>query len=180
MLHAVEAHTMRMLSALQLITGTTWGYGTGARRPIYVSMIRPAMVYGASVWYTPEGIRSAQKGVASKLKSLQGKCLRVVTGACKATSTEALEVETPTQPIDIALEGRVARTMLRTGASYVRHVADKETKKIRQQMRSKRGRQVRVRKALWQRGERWMRQIGKKKAYEKERPPWVAQGKRSS
>jgi hypothetical protein len=130
-LRAVEAHATRMLSALQSITGSTWGYGTGASRLIYVSMIRPAMVYGASAWYTPEAIKGARKGVVSKLKSLQGKHLRVVAGAYKVTSTEALEVETHIQPIDIALEGRVARTMLRMGASHARHVTDKETKKIR-------------------------------------------------
>jgi hypothetical protein len=67
-LRAVEPHAMRMLSALQSITGSTWGYGTGASRLIYVSMIRPAMVYGASAWYTPEAIKGARKGVASKLK----------------------------------------------------------------------------------------------------------------
>jgi hypothetical protein len=178
-LRAIEAHAMRMLSALQSITGSTWGYGTSASRLIYVAMIRPAMVYGASAWYTPEGIKGARKGVASKLKSLQGKHLRVIAGAYKATSTEALEIETHTQPIDITLEDRVARTMLRIGASHARHVIDKETKKIRQQMRSKRGKQARVRKTLGQSKEQWMYQIGKTKAYEEEnqekRPPWVAQ-----
>jgi hypothetical protein len=59
-------------------------------------MIRPAMIYGASTWYTPEGIKGARKGVASKLKSLQGKCLKVIAGAYKATLTEALEIETHT------------------------------------------------------------------------------------
>jgi hypothetical protein len=46
-------------------------------------------------------------------------------------------------------------------------------------MRSKRGRQARVRKTLGQSKEQWMHQIGKTKAYEKEdqeeRPPWAAQ-----
>src|SRR5271156_712772 len=46
-------------------------------------------------------------------------------------------------------------------------------------MRSKRGRQARVRKTLGQSKEQWMHQIGKTKAYEKEdrgeRPPWVTQ-----
>ena len=175
-LRTVETHAIRMLSALQSITGSTMGYGTCASRLIYISMIRPAMLYGASAWYTPEG---ARKGVANKLKSLQGKYLRTVAGAYRATSTEALEIETHTQPIDIALEGRVARTMLRIGASHARHVIEGDTEKIRQQMRSKRGRQARVRKTLGQIKEQWMHQIGKTKAYEledrEERPPWVAQ-----
>lgn len=69
--------------------------------------------------------------------------------------------------------------MLRIGASYARHVIEKETKKIRQQMRSKRGRQARARKTQGQRKEQWMHQVGNTRAYEKEdkedRPPWTTQ-----
>jgi hypothetical protein len=78
--------------------------------------------------------------MVNKLRSLQGKYLRIVAGAYKATSTEALKIETYTQPIDIALEDRVARTILRIGASRARHVIEGNTKRIRQQIRSKRGR----------------------------------------
>jgi hypothetical protein len=85
-----------MLSVLQSITGSTWGYGTSASRLIYVAMIRPAMVYGASAWYTPESIKGARKGVASKLKSLQGKHLKIIAGAYKVTLTKVLEIETHT------------------------------------------------------------------------------------
>jgi hypothetical protein len=89
------------------------------------------MLYGANVWYTPEGIKDARKGVVNKLKSLQRKYLRIVAGAYKATSTEALEIETYTQPIDIVLEDRVAKTMLRIGALHARHVIEGDTKRIR-------------------------------------------------
>jgi hypothetical protein len=167
-LRAVEVHTIRMLSALQLITGHHMGLrNRSAPSNIRLNDMTSDGIRCECIVHTG-GYQECPKRFASKLKSLQGKCLRVVAGAYKATSTEALEVETHTQPIDIAPEGRVVRTMLHMGASHARHVADKETKKIQQQMRSKRGRQVRVRKALWQSGERWMRQIGKKKAYEKE------------
>ena len=67
----------------------------------------------------------------------------------------------------------------RAPLSHARHVIGGDTKKIRQQMRSKRGRPARVRKTLGQRKEQWMYQIGKTKAYEledrEERPPWAAQ-----
>jgi hypothetical protein len=52
------------------------------------------MLYGASAWYTSEDIKGARKGVVNKLKSLQGKYLRIVAGAYRATLTEALEIET--------------------------------------------------------------------------------------
>ena len=70
--------------------------------------------------------------MANKLKSLQGKYLRIVAGAYRAILIEALEVEIYTQLIDIALEGRVARIMLRIGASYARYMIEGDTKKIRQ------------------------------------------------
>jgi hypothetical protein len=54
------------------------------------------MVYGLSAWYTPKDIKGARKEVASKLKSLQGKCLRVIAGAYKIILTEALKIETHT------------------------------------------------------------------------------------
>jgi hypothetical protein len=56
----------------------------------------------------------------------------MVAGAYKVTLTEALEIETHTELINIILEDRVARTMLRIGASHARRVIDKETKKIQQ------------------------------------------------
>jgi hypothetical protein len=68
----------------------------------------------------------------NKLKSLQGKYLRIVAGAYKATSTETLKIETHTQLIDIALENKVAKTILRIGASHARHVIEGNTKRIRQ------------------------------------------------
>src|SRR2546421_10900045 len=47
--------------ALRSITGSTWGYGTGASRLIYVSMICPAMIYGASVMVHARGYQGCPK-----------------------------------------------------------------------------------------------------------------------
>jgi len=100
----------------------------------------------------------------------------VVTGAYKATTTEALEIETHTLPMDIFLDKMVARSTLRTGATQVKAVVDAATKRIRQQMRSKRGRQAKIRKTLGQRKEEWLtRKIGETREREQERgweAPW--------
>ena len=42
--------------------------------------------------------------MTSKIRSIQGKALRVATGAYKAIATEVLEVEINTIPIDLYLE----------------------------------------------------------------------------
>jgi hypothetical protein len=41
-----------MLTALKLIIGSTWGTLMTAALRVYTSMIKPAITYGANVWYT--------------------------------------------------------------------------------------------------------------------------------
>jgi hypothetical protein len=72
---------------------------------------------------------------------------------CRATATEALEIETYTIPIDILLETQVAKTMLRLRESQAINVVKRLIKRIRQQMRSKGGKEVKTRKTLGQRKE---------------------------
>jgi hypothetical protein len=101
-------------------------------------------------------IKGHRKTVANKLKAHQGKFLRAITGAYRATSTEAVEIETYIQPIDIYLDGLVAKTVLRTYASQANTVAEEATRRIRQQMRSRRGRLARVRETEAMRKRDWI------------------------
>jgi hypothetical protein len=156
-LKAVDAHATRMLTALKSITASTWGTSATAALRVYTTMVRPAVTYGASIWYTPPGVQGTRKGTAKKLQAIQGKCLRVITGAYRATATEALEIETHTIPIDILLETQVAKTMLRLRESQAKDVVERLTKRIKRQMRSKRGKEAKTRKTLGQRKEEWLR-----------------------
>jgi hypothetical protein len=47
-LKAVDAYAMRMLTALKLITGSTWGTSTTAALRVYTTMVRPAVRYGVN------------------------------------------------------------------------------------------------------------------------------------
>ena len=145
-----------MLNALGSTTGSTWGMSLTAGRRLYTAIARPVITYAANAWYTPMTIKGYRKIIANRLKALQGKFLRVVTGSYRATSTEAVEIETYIQPIDIFLEGLVAKTMLRTCASPASKVIEGATMCIRQQMRSKRGRQARVRMTEAARKREWL------------------------
>jgi hypothetical protein len=120
-------------------------------------IIDSTVTYGANAWYTPAGVQGARKGVAKRLQAIQGKCLRITTGAYRATATEALEIETHTIPIDILLETQIAKTMLRLRESQAKGVVGKLIKRIKQQMRSKRGKEAKTRKTLGQRKEEWLR-----------------------
>ena len=64
------------------------------------------------------------KTLKETLRNAQGRFLRAITGAYKATATEALEIETLIEPLDIYIE-KTATT------GIVRQVLDGYNKKIR-------------------------------------------------
>jgi hypothetical protein len=83
-----------MLNAFGSITRSTWGMSLTAGRKLYTAITRPIITYGANAWYTPMTIKGHRKTIANKLKTLQGKLLRVITGAYRATLTEAVKIKT--------------------------------------------------------------------------------------
>ena len=91
-----------LLAALRSITSSTWGTTLEAARTLYRGAIRPVLAYGASFW-CPEDLEKA-KGLSKSLQSTQGRFLRAITGAYKATSIEALEIETFIEPLDLYIE----------------------------------------------------------------------------
>ena len=155
-LRLVEAKAIRTLNAFNSITGSTWGMSQAAGRKLYVAVARPIITYGACAWYTPASIKGHRKTVDNKLKALQGKFLRAITGSYRATATEAVEIETYIQPIDIFLDGLVAKTTLRICASQASRVIQDATSCIRAQMRSRRGRLARVRETEGVRRQTWL------------------------
>ena len=134
-----------MLNAFSSIIRSTWGMSLTAGRKLYTAITRPTITYGANAWYTPMTIKGYRKTIVNKLKALQGKFLRVITGAYRATSTEAVEIESYIQPIDIYLDGLIAKTVLKACASQANKVVKEATRCICQQIRSRRGRLARVR-----------------------------------
>ena len=115
---------------LRTLAGSTWGASLGATREVYLRAIRPAITYGAALWYRPEGVLAAAKGMAAKLKAIQGRCLRAAAGAYKATSTEALEVETWVEPLDLYTGRLAAQAMARCKLSKAYRGIDAHTRRI--------------------------------------------------
>jgi len=115
------------------------------------------IAHGAATWYTPAAIKGARKGVVAKLRSIQGRALRRISGAYKATSTEALEVETNVPPIDIHLEKLVQRSVATMDARESGKVIDAATLRIRNDFMPKRGRRPKLRMTPLQLKRRWMR-----------------------
>ena len=112
-MRAVEAKAVYIVNALRTITGSIWSCSLEAGKQVYETVVRPAITYAASVWYALEGVKGHRKGIRAKLQKIQEKCLRMITGAYKITSTEALEVETFTFLLDLHIERLAARTAAR-------------------------------------------------------------------
>jgi Reverse transcriptase (RNA-dependent DNA polymerase) len=91
-----------LLSALKLLTQSTWGYSLEAARALYRGAIRPVISYAALAWFP--GDLAGSKKLRSDLQSIQGRFLRAIAGAYKATATEALEIETFIEPLDLFIE----------------------------------------------------------------------------
>ena len=99
---ATQTYTLTRLAA------KTWGCSLARAREIYTKVIRSAIAYGASAYHTPTEQGGAPRGMAAALELTQNDCLRVVTGAYKATAIRHLESEASYPPIDLYLNKRVA------------------------------------------------------------------------
>ena len=92
-LKGVEGKVPALISATKTITGSTWGATLDAGKQVYLKAVRPALTYGSLIWSRQVSLFRGTKGRAKKLQAIQGRCLRVVAGAYRATATEALEAE---------------------------------------------------------------------------------------
>jgi Reverse transcriptase (RNA-dependent DNA polymerase)/Endonuclease-reverse transcriptase len=104
--------------ALTKLAASAWGCSFDRARELYTKVIRSAIAYGASAWHEPGD--KAPKGIARHLAATQSQCLRVVTGAYKATPIRHLETEAAIPPIDIYLNKRVAEFEARLDQSGMR------------------------------------------------------------
>ena len=123
--------------ALSRITASTWGATMEKARQVYLAVVRPAISCGAVVWHWPGEKR--QEGPATKLQKHQNSELRHVLGAFRATPIRQLETEAYVPPLDLWLNGRIARFPARLEwTGLARQIRDACTT-IRTQLRIRRG-----------------------------------------
>ena len=80
---------------------------------VYGMVIRPAMTYGALAWHQPRGLAGINQGPNRTLAPYQNRCLRVITGAYRATPASTLEAEAYVPPLNLYLDSLVARATQR-------------------------------------------------------------------
>ena len=136
---------------MQTITGSTWGPSLAAGKHIYFAVARPVLSHGAAVWYTSKGVKEHRRGLDAKLRAIQGRALRQVIGAYKATPTETLQVETNTTSIDIHLRKLTQRSIINLNSRKSSEVIEATTRRIRNDLTSKkRDRKSKLRKTSLQ------------------------------
>ena len=132
---AINQKMKTQMYALSRIAASTWGVTMEKARQIYLGVIRPAISYGAALWQSPG---SRRKGPAIKLQKHQNSGLRQVLGAFKATPIRQLETEAYVPPLDLWLNGRIARFQARLEKTgLARQIRDACTA-IRVQLRTRR------------------------------------------
>ena len=97
------------------------------------------MVYGAPAWHQLTKVGRKPKGLAAKLQVEQNRGLRVVLGAFKATSTRRLETEAYVPPIDLWLNGRIAKYQARIDSLGIGKVIQNACVAVRNKLRSRLG-----------------------------------------
>jgi len=89
--------------------GQTWGLTPKVVLWLYTAIVRPALCYGAVVWWTKTNLVTAK----AKMQQLQRVACLGVTGAMRSTPTTAIEVLLCIPPLDLFVREWAVRTALR-------------------------------------------------------------------
>ena len=112
----------KSIGALRQLSRSTWGVSLGNMRKAYQAIVTPQLLYASSIWY---GSGKGKKWIVDRLSSLQHEAGTVISGAFKATSKAALNIELYLPPIDILLEQRNAKTFSRLATVPPEHALSK-------------------------------------------------------
>ena len=95
--------------ALTRITISTWGAGIVKARRLLTMIVLPLVRYAAPIWHIPAGCQNHRKTALQKIRTHINKCMRVVTGAYRATSIEVLEEEAAIPHLDLILDRAILK-----------------------------------------------------------------------
>ena len=90
----VEGRSLKRLSLMKKLAGTTWGCNLGVLKQLYTGAVRPVMEYASTSWGT------AAKSRVAALDKVQNMGLRIALGALKTTPIREMEKSTNVEPLD--------------------------------------------------------------------------------
>ena len=119
-IEGIKNKAAKSAGAIARISGSVWGGNYISLRKIYKATVLPQITYGSSVWYTPEGYKGHNRSTLGTLENIQIRAARYITGAFKATSQAALNIEAHLLPMKFTLEKLAMESTLRiaTGPAY--------------------------------------------------------------
>ena len=100
-LEAVETRTVKRLSLLKKLAGTSWGANSRILRQVYTGAVRPIAEYAAASWTT------AAKVHKNKLDRMQNMGLRTILGAMKSTPVKEMEKTADIEPLEKRREYKI-------------------------------------------------------------------------
>ncbi|TXB97085.1 hypothetical protein FocTR4_00012225 [Fusarium oxysporum f. sp. cubense] len=123
----IQRKVTNTVNALSSLGGSTWGVTMREMRNIYKGVAVPQMMYACSAWSNANW-RTRDKPYTertlSKLQSLQARASRVISGAYKAASIPALDVETYLLPVEQQIFKHNVDTLGRVGPAERRHTEE--------------------------------------------------------
>ena len=96
---SIQQKVSKSISALKSLAGSTWGVSLRDMRKIYTGVVVPQMLYACSVWSNSGDRYGCTKETLDKLRSLQAKAARAITGALVSTAKSALDIEAHLLPV---------------------------------------------------------------------------------
>lgn len=108
----VRRKATKSVTALSALGSSTWGITMAEMRKIYRGVTLPQMTYACSVW-SNTGIKGQPytKKTLRTLEAIQARAARAISGAYRATSRAALDVETHLLPIEQQIWKHNAETL---------------------------------------------------------------------
>ncbi|KAJ6439009.1 reverse transcriptase [Purpureocillium lavendulum] len=128
----MERKVSKTIAALSCLGNTAWGARTKEMRTIYRGVALPQMMYACSAWSNAgwPGNGYTQKTLR-KIQSLQGRAARVMSGAYKATSLPALDVEMHLLPIEQQIWKHNIEALDRIGAPSRRPTRESQRRRTK-------------------------------------------------
>jgi hypothetical protein len=104
----------KTVNALSCLGGSNWGAGLIDLRRIYEGTVLPQMMYACSIWSNASMKGRLYTGrMLNTLQSIQARAARVISGAYRATSRAALDIESFILPIEQQIWKHNADTVIR-------------------------------------------------------------------
>ena len=135
------------IKIIQTLTRFTWETSMKTRRRMYTTIFKSMLTHETSVWYTSTTIKRHKKDVIKKLRFIQNQSLRIAARIYKAIAMKTLKMKLHIFSIDLHMKKMMIKTMIRINFKMLRSAIAKTINRIQRDLKNKRERYAKLRKA---------------------------------